>query len=91
MLVLTLIRLLRDISGLVAVIGAMFTGVLVRGEFLYADWRQRLGNEEQIIILGFAIVTLTTAVTWFFAQRKEWELLDCRNLKSRQCGHLISN
>ena len=91
MFVLTLIRLLRDISGLIAVIGALFTGVLVRGEFKFTDWRQRWGNEDQIIIFGVAIVMLTAAVTWFFAQRKEWALTDRRNLKSRQFGHLISN
>jgi NhaP-type Na+/H+ or K+/H+ antiporter len=91
MLVLILIRLLRDISGLIAVIGALFTGVLVRSEFLHADWRERWGNKDQVVILGFAIVTLTTAVIWFLAQRKERATVDQRNLKSRQCGYLISN
>ena len=91
MFVLTLIRLLRDISGLIAVIGALFTGVLVRGEFQFTDWRHRWGNEVQIIVLGVAIVTLTAAVTWFFVQRKEWALTSRRNSKSRQFGHLISN
>lgn len=91
MLVLTLIRLLRDISGLIAVIGALFTGVFVRGEFQYTDWRQRWGNKDQVVILGFAIVTLTAAVTWFLAQRKERATVDRRNLKSRQCSYLVSN
>jgi hypothetical protein len=78
MVFLTLIRLLRDIIGLIAAIGAAVTGVLVYG-----------GIENPILFP--AVVSLTALVAWCFAQRKEWVLMDRRNLKSRQCGYRISN
>jgi hypothetical protein len=93
MLFLTLIRLLRDMLGLIAAIGVMFTGFLARSEFvmysMQTDWR--LGNENQIMLLFFAATSTTAGIAWCFVQQREWAVTDRRNVKSRQCGHLISN
>jgi hypothetical protein len=75
MLALTLIRLLRDTFLLVTTLGTVFTGFLVRSEYLsYAhsrsgDWQ--LETETQFLLISFAGMTVASGIAWFFVQRKE--------------------
>lgn len=92
MLALTLIRLLRDTLCLVAVLGILLTVLLVQSELvmysMQTDWR--LGSENQIMLLFVAATSLLCGISWFFAQRKEWALMDRRNLKSRLMRFTVS-
>ncbi len=67
MLVLILIRLLRDALCLVAAIGFVLT----------------VGSDNQDGVMFPAVVSLLMSVAWFFVLRKEWAMTDRRNLKSR--------
>jgi hypothetical protein len=73
MLLLTLIRILRDILGLIAAIGLVFTGFALWGEILACydtpDWLYHLGDEVLAIAI-FAVVSLSAFAGWFLMQRK---------------------
>lgn len=71
MFVLILVRLLRDMFGLIAALGLVLTSILAYG-----------ANENETILFP-AVASVIAAIVWVFLQRKEWAITDRRNLQSR--------
>ena len=72
MLVLTLVRILRDLLGLVAAIGFVLTGFAIHSAVgmsdAHADWHIGSPNWMATVSLG---ISLLAFAGWFLVQRKE--------------------
>jgi hypothetical protein len=72
MLVLTLVRIFRDLLGLVAAIGLVFTGFAVHSAVgmsdPQADWR--IGSPNWMAAVSL-VISVSAFAGWFLVQRKE--------------------
>ena len=88
MLVLTLVRILRDLLGLVAAIGFVLTGFAIYSAAGMSDpqpdWHVGSPNWMAAVSL---VISLLAFAGWFFVQRKE-KVLTRRGL-TRRCSERL--